>query len=63
MTTFEVNRIVKQVEDVYIAAHKRAAGLLIQKQVMELVQDVWARPAFIDSAQWMCNGLRDNKTK
>jgi len=57
----EVQRIVKQVEDVYIAAHKRITGLFILLQVVELSMDNWSRLTFIDCVSWMCTALRDNK--
>jgi hypothetical protein len=39
----EVSRIIKQVEDVYIAAHRRTAGLHLFNEVIQLAQDGWSR--------------------
>ena len=54
----EVSRIVSRVEDVYIAAHKRAAGLQIFTQVCELLTNSWFRPAFMDTIAWFGASLR-----
>lgn len=56
----EVSRIMKQVEDIYVAAHRRVAGLDILERVIYLCSDSWSRSTFIDCIQWMCAALRNN---
>jgi len=37
--TCDVDRIIKKVEDIYIAAHRRSTGLHVLSQLMHLLMD------------------------
>ncbi len=62
-TICDVSKIVKQVEDVYIAANRRATGLQFYSSLLQILEDEWAQPIFIDTVLWINSALRENQRK